>query len=80
MERKRQVYGSQSKKPDTYFFPEGGFDFSIQSFNKLTYLPVSLVILMALTDEEIVFVSQDKAVKTVSHYDNATKGYNSNKI
>jgi hypothetical protein len=42
-------------------FFEGRFKFGFQRLNKLTYPPFTSVILLAVTDEDVIFVTRDEA-------------------
>jgi hypothetical protein len=48
-------------KIDTDLFFECGFKFSFQSLYKLINLPVAFIILLAITDKDVIIISFNNA-------------------
>jgi hypothetical protein len=48
-------------KINTYFFLEGGFEFCLKCLDKLTYLPVTFIVFLAVAYEDVVIISFNDA-------------------
>jgi hypothetical protein len=53
---------------DTYFPPEGSFQFLLEMVNKLGNPVVILIILLTVADEDVVFVTVDEAGHVINSY------------